>query len=35
MVLASSNDNGIYIISPDEGAEPGQRVKWSKKTLLL
>ncbi|MEL0115934.1 MAG: methionine--tRNA ligase subunit beta, partial [Gammaproteobacteria bacterium] len=27
MVLASSNDNGIYIISPDEGAEPGQRVK--------
>ncbi|MAR95308.1 MAG: methionine--tRNA ligase [Gammaproteobacteria bacterium] len=27
MVLASSNDNGIYLISPDEGAEPGMKVK--------
>ena len=28
MVLASSNDEGsIYLISPDEGAKPGQLVK--------
>ena len=27
MVLASSNDNGIYLISPDEGAKPGMKVK--------
>ncbi|MEM7084437.1 MAG: methionine--tRNA ligase [Pseudomonadota bacterium] len=26
MVLAASNDSGVYILSPDEGAEPGQRV---------
>ena len=27
MVLASSNDDGIYLVSPDEGAEPGMKVK--------
>ena len=28
MVLASSDDNGgIFLISPDEGAKEGQRVK--------
>jgi methionyl-tRNA synthetase len=27
MVLASSDDKGIYLISPDEGATPGLRVK--------
>ena len=27
MVLASSNDDGIYLISPDEGAEPGMKVR--------
>ena len=27
MVLASSNDEGIYLISPDSGATPGLRVK--------
>ncbi|MGM0542437.1 MAG: methionine--tRNA ligase [Pseudomonadota bacterium] len=26
MVLASANDDGIYLLSPDSGAEPGQRV---------
>ncbi|MBF7052053.1 methionine--tRNA ligase [Halomonas sp. KAO] len=26
MVLASANDEGIYLLSPDSGAEPGQRV---------
>ena len=26
MVLASANDDGIYLLSPDTGAEPGQRV---------
>ncbi len=26
MVLAASNDSGVYILSPDSGAEPGQRV---------
>lgn len=26
MVLASANDEGIYLLSPDTGAEPGQRV---------
>ena len=26
MVLASGNDDGIYLLSPDAGAEPGQRV---------
>ncbi len=26
MVLASANDEGIYLLSPDNGAEPGQRV---------
>ena len=26
MVLASSNDDGIYLVSPDEGAEPGMKV---------
>lgn len=26
MVLASANDAGIYLLSPDDGAEPGQRV---------
>ena len=27
MILASSDDNGIYLISPDDGAKEGQRVK--------
>ena len=27
MVLASSNDNGIYLVSPDEGADPGMKVR--------
>ena len=27
MVLASSNEDGIYLISPDEGAKPGMKVK--------
>ena len=27
MVLASSNDNGIYLISPDKGAKPGMKVR--------
>ena len=27
MVLASSNDDGIYLVSPDEGAEPGMEVR--------
>ena len=27
MVLASSDDNGIYLISPDKGAEPGMKVR--------
>ena len=27
MVLASSDEGSIYLISPDEGAKPGQLVK--------
>ena len=27
MVLASSNENGIYLVSPDEGAKPGMKVR--------
>ena len=27
MVLASSNDDGIYLVSPDKGAEAGMKVK--------
>ena len=27
MVLASSNDDGIFLISPDEGAHAGMKVK--------
>jgi methionyl-tRNA synthetase len=27
MVLAAGNDDGIYLLSPDAGAEPGQRVR--------
>jgi len=27
MVLASSDDEGIYLISPDEGAKPGMKVR--------
>ncbi len=27
MVLASSNDDGIYLVSPDQGAEPGMKVR--------
>ena len=27
MVLASSNDDGVYLISPDEGAKPGMKVR--------
>jgi methionyl-tRNA synthetase len=27
MVLASSNDDGVYLISPDEGAKPGMKIR--------
>ena len=27
MVLAAGGDGGLYILSPDEGARPGMRVK--------
>ena len=27
MVLASSNNDGVYLVSPDEGAEPGMKVR--------
>ena len=27
MVLASSKDDGIYLVSPDDGAEPGMKVR--------
>ncbi|MDW7746889.1 methionine--tRNA ligase [Halomonas sp.] len=27
MVLAAGNDDGIYLLGPDSGAEPGQRVR--------
>ena len=27
MVLASSNENGIYLVSPDNGAKPGMKVR--------
>ena len=27
MVLASSNDDEVYLISPDEGAKPGMKVR--------
>ena len=27
MVLASSNENGIYLVSPDDGANPGMKVR--------
>ena len=27
MVLASSNDEGVYLVSPDEGAKPGMKVR--------
>ena len=27
MVLASSNENGIYLVSPDDGAKPGMKVR--------
>ena len=27
MILASSNDDGVYLISPDDGALPGMKVK--------
>ena len=27
MVLASSNDEGIYLVSPDKGAKPGMKVR--------
>ena len=27
MVLASSNENGIYLVSPDHGAKPGMKVR--------
>ena len=27
LVLASSNDEGIYLVSPDEGAKPGMKVR--------
>ena len=27
MVLASSNDEGIYLVSPDDGAKPGMKVR--------
>jgi len=27
MVLAAGDGKGIYILNPDEGAEPGMRIK--------
>ena len=27
MVLAASGDGGLYILTPDEGAKPGMRIK--------
>ena len=27
MVLASSNDEGVYLVSPDNGAKPGMKVR--------
>ena len=27
MVLASGNENGIYLVSPDDGAKPGMKVR--------
>ena len=27
MILASSKDDAIYLVSPDEGAEPGMKVR--------
>ena len=27
MVLASSTDEGIYLVSPDSGAKPGMKVR--------
>ena len=27
MVLASSKDNNVYLVSPDKGAEPGMKVR--------
>jgi len=27
MILASSKDEGIYLVSPDKGAEPGMKVR--------
>jgi methionyl-tRNA synthetase len=27
MVLAAGGDGGLYILTPDEGAKPGMRVK--------
>ena len=27
MVLAAGDDKGLYILSPDSGAEPGMRIK--------
>ncbi len=27
MILASSNENGIYLVSPDDGAKPGMKVR--------
>jgi methionyl-tRNA synthetase len=26
MVIAAGDDDGIYLISPDSGAKPGQRI---------
>jgi len=26
MVLAAGNNDGIYLLSPDSGAKPGQRI---------
>ena len=27
MILAAGDGNGIYLLAPDSGAEPGMRVK--------
>jgi methionyl-tRNA synthetase len=28
MVLAAADKQGIYLLEPDSGAQPGQRITW-------
>ena len=35
MILASSNDEGgIFLLSSDNGAKPGEKIKWNKKLIF-